>query len=46
MTDDTFYKAHLMNRPLLGIPLSTVRKCSHCSNTFSKAITVCPNCGR
>jgi hypothetical protein len=46
MTDDTFYKAHLMNRPLFGIPLATVRKCSHCSNTFSKAITVCPNCGR
>lgn len=46
MKDESFYKAHLMNRPLSGIPLSTVSKCRHCSNTFSKAITVCPNCGR
>ena len=46
MQNESFYKAHLMNRPLSGIPLSTVNKCRHCSNTFSKAITVCPNCGR
>jgi hypothetical protein len=45
MTDDSFYKAHLMNSPLHGVPLTTSRKCSHCSNVFSKAITVCPNCG-
>jgi hypothetical protein len=46
MQDESFYKAHLINRSLSGIPLSTVNKCRHCSNTFSKAITVCPNCGR
>jgi len=46
MQDESFYKAHLLNRPLSGISLSTVSKCRHCSNTFSKAITVCPNCGR
>ena len=46
MQDESFYKAHLINRPLSGISLSTVNKCRHCSNTFSKAITVCPNCGR
>jgi rubrerythrin len=46
MHDESFYKAHLLNRPLSGISLSTVSKCRHCSNTFSKAITVCPNCGR
>jgi hypothetical protein len=44
--DESFYKAHLMNRPLPGVPLSTITKCIHCGNTFSKAITVCPNCGR
>lgn len=44
ITKNEFYKADLCYGQL-GVPLKSIQKCRHCSNTFSKAITVCPHCG-
>lgn len=44
INNNDFYKASL-SYGRLDIPLLSSQKCRYCSNTFSKAITVCPHCG-